>query len=163
MPKIFFAADHSGFEEKEALIAYVRDELHYEVEDCGAYTYDSQDDYPDFSVACAKNVLATPGSFGIIGGGSGNGEAIAANRMPGIRAAVFYGRVEPVSSIDSMGTRGAGDGFDIVRLARKHNDANILSLGYRFMTLQDMQVAIRIFLETSFEGGRHEARVKKLG
>lgn len=161
--KIFFAADHGGFEMKQKLIDFVQRELGHEAEDCGAHAYDAADDYPDFMLPCAKKVAQTPGSFGIIGGGSGNGEAMAANRIPGARAAVFHGRTNAVSAVDITGAAGAEDGFDIVRLSRKHNDANILSLGFRFLSEEDCKEAIRLFLATPFEGGRHENRVKKLG
>lgn len=162
MPKIFFAADHGGFETKAKLMAFVQ-ELGHEVEDCGAFSYDAEDDYPDFMTPCAEMVAATEGSFGIIGGGSGNGEAMAANRIPGARAAVFHGKTEAISAIDAGGATGSTDGFDIVRLARKHNNANILSFGYRFVSEEDAKTAITIFLETAFEGGRHARRVEKLG
>ena len=161
--KIFFAADHGGFLMKQTLMEYVGRELGHDVEDCGAHTYDAADDYPDFMLPCAKKVAGTPGSFGIIGGGSGNGEAMAANRIPGARAAVFHGRTGAVSAIDITGAAGASDGYDIVRLSRKHNDANMLSLGFRFLSEEDCKEAVRIFLETSFEGGRHQNRVDKLG
>lgn len=160
--QLFFAADHGGFEMKAKLIAYAR-ELGHEVEDCGATLYDKDDDYPDFITPCAKKVAQTSGSVGIIGGGSGNGEAMAANRIPGARAAVFHGRTKATEAIDITGAKGADDGYDIVRLARKHNDANILSLGFRFLSEDDAKESIRIFLETPFEGGRHTRRVEKLG
>lgn len=161
--KIFFAADHGGFETKQALMAFVANELGHDVEDCGAFAYDADDDYPDFMTPCAKKVTEHPGSVGIIGGGSGNGEAMAANRIPGARTAVFHGRVEAVSAVDISGAKGSDDGFDIVRLARRHNNANILSLGYRFLSDEDAKIAIRVFLDTEFEGGRHARRVEKLG
>ncbi len=147
---------------KQKLMTYAA-ELGHDVEDCGAFAYDAADDYPDFMFPCAQRVAATPGSFGIIGGGSGNGEAMAANRIPGARAAVFHGRTSAVSAIDITGASGASDGLDIVRLSRKHNDANILSLGFRFLSEEDCKDAIRLFLETPFEGGRHQKRVEKLG
>lgn len=148
---------------KQKLIGFVQNELGHEAEDCGALAYDAADDYPDFMLPCAQKVAATPRSMGIIGGGSGNGEAMAANRVPGARAAVFHGKTSAVSAIDITGAAGAEDGFDIVRLARKHNDANILSLGFRFLSEEDCKEAIRIFLATPFEGGRHQKRVEKLG
>lgn len=162
MPKIYLAADHGGFEQKEMLKTYLAT-LGHEVEDCGAFTYDKDDDYPDFMTPCAKKVAGNPGSYGIIGGGSGNGEAMAANRIPGARAAVFHGRTNATASIDVSGAAGSEDGFDIVRLSRKHNNANILSVGFRFVSDEELQEAVRIFLETPFEGGRHERRVEKLG
>lgn len=160
--KIYFAADHGGFEAKAKLIEFVRS-LGHEAEDCGALVYDKDDDYPDFVTPCAEKVASDPGSFGIIGGGSGNGEAMAANRVPGARAAVFHGKAGAVSAIDITGKAGSEDGLDIVRLARQHNDANILSLGFRFLSEADQQEAVRVFLATPFEGGRHQRRVEKLG
>ncbi len=90
MPKVYFAGDHGFFELKRVLVAYVRS-LGYETEDLGAHAFDADDDYPDFVTPCARKVAATPGSFGIVGGGSGQGEAIAANRIKGVRAVVYYG------------------------------------------------------------------------
>ncbi len=160
--KIFIAADHGGYELKEKLKPFIAS-LGHDVEDCGAFSFDPEDDYPEFMRLAAEKVAANPGSFGIIGGGSGNGEAMAANRVPGVRAAVFHGRSSAVSAIDAGGAKGSDDGFDIVRLARKHNDANILSFGFRFLSEEDLQEAIKLFLETPFEGGRHQRRVEKLG
>ncbi len=162
MPRVYLAADHGGFEQKEGLKGFI-ESLGHEIEDCGAFSLDSADDYPDFILPCAQKAAADPGSFGIIGGGTGNGEAMAANRVPGARAAVFHGKASAVAAIDITGATGSDDGLDIVRLARKHNDANILSLGFRFLTEEDLKEAVRIFLETPFEGGRHARRVEKLG
>lgn len=159
--KVFVAADHAGYELKARLIPYIEG-LGHIVEDCGAFTYDPADDYPDFMTACARNVASNPGSMGIIGGGSGNGEAMAANRIPGARAAVFHGRVKATEGIDAKGTSGNDDGFDIVRLAREHNDANILSFGFRFLTETELQTAIKLFFETPFSGDpRHVRRLGK--
>jgi ribose 5-phosphate isomerase B len=160
--KIYVASDHGGFERKQALVPLL-ESLGHEVEDCGAFVLDPEDDYPDFVTACAKKVAGDAGSFGIVGGGSGNGEAIAANRIPGARAAVFHGKTTAISGIDVTGAKGSEDGFDIVRLARKHNNANILSFGYRFVSDEDVQTAVRLFLDTPFEGGRHTRRIEKLG
>src|SRR5512146_574924 len=132
MPKIFFAADHAGFALKNALIEYVRT-LGYEAEDLGATTHDPDDDYPDFVTALAKRVAATPGSRGIIAGGSGQGEAMCANRMKGVRAAVFYGPMRVTAALDIEGGHSE-DGYDAVRLPRRHNDANVLSIGARFVS-----------------------------
>lgn len=160
--KIYFASDHGGFEMKNALLAFVRDELGHDTEDCGAFTYDADDDYPDFITPCAKKVAADPGSFGIIGGGTGNGEAMAANRVKGARAAVFYGHKEAVATIDIAGTSGSADGMDIIRLAREHNDANMLSLGYRFVSDEEAKRAIKLFLHTPFSNAkRHKRRLAK--
>lgn len=160
MPKIYLASDHAGFELKQALVEAVR-ELGYETEDLGAHTLDAEDDYPDFILPCAKRVAEEPGSLGIVLGGSGNGEAMAANRVPGVRAAVFYGERGATGALEAEGT-DAHDGFDIVRLARAHNDANMLSIGARFVSLAEALGAVRAFLETSFSNeGRHVRRIGK--
>src|SRR3990167_6509476 len=124
--KIYIGADHAGFEIKEMLKKYLAD-LKYEVEDKGAFKYEPEDDYPDFVLPVARAVAADPENRGIIIGGSGEGEAICANRVKGARAAVFY-----------------GGNFEIIELSRKHNDANILSLGARFKIFASL-----CFLESS--------------
>lgn len=142
--KIFIASDHAGFYLKKQLIQYLKIK-DYEVEDCGAFEMDEQDDYPDFIIPCAQKVAKDKESFGIVIGGSGNGEQIAANKVKGIRAALYNsGKAE------------------IAKLAREHNDANILSLGARFITPDDAKRAVTAWLEAEFEGGRHEARIKKI-
>ena len=144
--KIYIGADHAGFEIKEMLKKYLAD-LKYEVEDKGAFKYEPEDDYPDFVRLVAEAVVNDPErSRGIIIGGSGEGEAMCANRVRGARAAVFY-----------------GGNFEIIELSRKHNNANILSLGARFIDDELAKKAVKLWLETNFEGGRHEKRVSKLG
>lgn len=145
--KIYFATDHAGYELKNQILQYVSDELGYEVEDCGAETYDPDDDYPDLIELAAKAIAKDPKNRkGIILGGSGQGEAIAANRMKGVRAAVYYG--------------GA---LEIVTLAREHNDANVLSLGARFLNFEETKEVVRVWLETPFGGEeRHARRIAKL-
>ncbi len=143
--KIYIAADHAGFEMKNKIVEYVTS-LGYSVEDMGALMYDSQDDYPDFIAPLAEKVALDVDSRGIIFGGSGQGEAIVANRVSGIRAVVYYG-----------GT------LDIPRLAREHNNANILSVGARFVSLEEIQQVVQIFLETEFIGEeRHVRRITKI-
>lgn len=155
MPKIYFAADHAGFELKKTLLAYVTT-LGYEVEDLGAHTLDPGDDYPDYVMPCAERVADEPGSFGIIIGASGEGEAMAANRVTGARAAVFYG---PPSHAQ---TDAGGATLTLVESARAHNDANILSLGARFVGAAEAAEAVRMFLATPFSGAeRHRRRLKK--
>ncbi len=142
---IYIGGDHAGFELKEALKKYLQT-ARYEVKDFGAFTYDPEDDYPDFVIPIAKAVANDPErSRGIIIGGSGEGEAMAANRIKGVRAAVFY-----------------GGSFDIVRVSREHNNSNILSLGARFMDDEIAKKAVDIWLNSNFQGGRHERRIKKL-
>ena len=165
MPNIFIASDHAGFALKNALISHVRT-LGYDIVDMGAFTSDPEDDYPDFITPCAKRVADDPDSRGIIIGGSGQGEAMCANRISGIRAVVFYtsssfahvGRT--TSHMENGGNERGND--DIVRLAREHNDANVLSLGARFISGEEAVEAVRIFLETKFSGAeRHQRRLAK--
>jgi len=156
--KIYFAADHAGFELKNTLLAYVRDELGYDVEDCGAFTFDETDDYPDWVSKASEYVAREPeDSRAIIIGASGQGEAMAANRFKGVRAAVFYG--------DGSGlqTDIKGNQFDILESTRKHNDANVLSLGARFISIEIAKRAVAKWLETDFnEDERHKRRINKL-
>ena len=142
--KIFLASDHAGFELKEFLSNHLI-QLGYNVEDCGAHVMDPLDDYPDFIIPAAQKVASAPESKGIIMGGSGQGEAIAANRIQGVRAAVYY------------------DGpIDIVKLSRSHNNANILSLGARFISNEKAVEVVKMWLNEPFEGGRHQKRIDKL-
>lgn len=158
---VFIAADHTGFILKTALVEYLRDALSLEIEDLGAHELNPTDDYPDLIRPCAEKVKANPGSLGIVIGGSGQGEAMVANRIPGIRAAIYYGQAHAVGPIDAAGAP-ALDGYDIIRLAREHNDANVLSLGARFLTVEDAQEAVRIFLEAPFAADeRHVRRIGK--
>ncbi|MFZ2500579.1 MAG: RpiB/LacA/LacB family sugar-phosphate isomerase [Minisyncoccia bacterium] len=160
MSKIYFASDHAGFALKQALLEYVRTSG-YEAEDMGAFVLDPRDDYPDFVTPCAKRVATEPGSFGIVVGGSGQGEAMCANRVKGARAAVFYGEMPVTISLDIEGGHSE-DGYDLVRLARRHNDANILSIGARFVSGEDAVEAVRIFLSTpSSDAPRHAHRLAK--
>lgn len=142
--KVYLGADHAGFDLKNKLVG-VLEGMGHTTEDCGAFTLDPLDDYPDFVVPCAKKVAADPGSHGIVIGGSGQGEAIAANRIPGVRALLYY-----------------GGNLDIVKLARLHNDANVLSLGARMMTDEEAIAAVKLWLETPFSGDeRHVRRISK--
>ena len=142
--KIHIASDHAGFELKNTIRDYLK-EKGYKVTDHGANQYDALDDYPDFIFPCANAVAADLESRGIIIGGSGQGEAMAANRIKGIRAAVFY------------------DGpKEIVKLSREHNNANILSLGARFISTDKIYDIIEMWIVEPFVGGRHEKRVNKL-
>ena len=142
--KIYIAADHAGFELKN----HLKDQLladGYDLEDCGAFDFDPLDDYPDFIIPAAEKVADHTNSRGIMIGGSGQGEAMAANRILGVRAAVYY------------------DGpLDIIRLSRLHNNANILSLGARFLSTKRATEIIKIWMAEEFEGGRHENRIIKL-
>ena len=141
---IHLATDHAGLELKNAIKDCLKEKGH-EVTDHGAHEYDAQDDYPDFIFPCARAVAADPESRGIILGGSGQGEAMAANRIKGVRAAVYY-----------------GSEWEIARLSREHNNANVLSLGARFISEQEIYDIIETWLDESFEGGRHQRRIDKL-
>ena len=159
--KIYIGSDHSGYEAKEKLKAYFL-ELGYEIEDKGAFQYHKDDDYPDFITPVAEAVAKDSENRGIILGGSGQGEAMCANRVHGARAAVFYGEVLPQGPVDIEGHKSS-DPFEMVILERKHNDANILSLSARFLSIDEMKFAVELFLKTEFSGEeRHIRRIKKL-
>jgi len=142
--KIHLATDHAGLELKDKIKQHLNESGH-DVIDHGAYEYDALDDYPDFIFPCAKAVAEDNRSRGIILGGSGQGEAMAANRIKGVRAAVFYNGPK-----------------EIIELSRQHNNANILSLGARFMPEEEIYRIIEIWFDTDFEEGRHQKRIDKL-
>lgn len=142
--KITLATDHAGFELKESIKKYLMDKGH-EVKDFGALDFDALDDYPDFIAPAAKYISENPELKGIIFGGSGQGEAISANRFKNVRTAVYY-----------------NGPIEIVELSRIHNNANILSLGARFLSLDEAINAINLWLNTEFEGGRHLNRINKI-
>ncbi len=147
---VHIGADHAGFELKEALAAYLQ-KLGYEVVDHGAHVYDEFDDYPDFIAPVGRAVSDHPnGLRGIVIGGSGQGEAMVANQFPNVRAVVFYGNKVFQNS-------------DIIKLSRQHNDANVLSLGARFLSTGEAKDAVRIWLKTPFSGDyKHIRRIKKM-
>lgn len=160
--KIYIGSDHTGYDTKEKLKEYFV-ELGHVVEDKGAYTYDAYDDYPDFIRPVAEAVANNKESIGIILGGSGTGEAMCANRVEGARSALFYSEALPKQAIDIKGQM-SDDTFEIVKLARVHNHANILSLGVRFLSIDQMKFAIELFIATPFsDEERHVRRVEKLG
>jgi ribose 5-phosphate isomerase B len=160
--KIYIASDHTGLEIKKELINYFT-ELGHTLEDKGPSSYNQDDDYPDFIRPVAEAVAGKAGSFGIILGGSGQGEAMCANRVPGARAAVFYSEAVAEGEVSADGGKSA-DPYEIVKLAREHNDANILSLSTRFLSIDQIKFAIELFLATEFSGEeRHIRRIKKLG
>lgn len=159
--KIYIGCDHTGYEIKTNLIKYLSG-LGHEVKDKGPFRFDADDDYTDFVRPVAEVVAKDEGSFGIIMGGSGQGEAMCANRVPGARAAVFYAEALPQASIDIKGGKST-DPYEIVKLARVHNNANILSLSIRFLSEDQIKFAIELFLATEFKGEeRHLRRIKKL-
>ena len=141
---VYLATDHAGFELKEKIKEFLIKDG-YEVEDCGAYQYDKDDDYPDFISKAAEVISKDPHSKAIILGGSGQGEAMVANKFPNVRAVVFYGNME------------------MIPLTREHNDANILSLGARFLTVDKAIDAVKLWLETPFSNDeRHTRRIEKI-
>lgn len=173
---IYLAADHRGFQLKEKIKAWLK-EWGYEYEDMGAFTYDESDDYPDFISKAAEKVSQEPeNSKAIILGGSGQGEAMVANRYKGVRAAVFYGPPFQFKTLPWFKWLLFGSGlvttmdkvtFDvsrkIIHLSREHNNANVLSLGTFFMEDKAAKRLIKLWLETSFSGeGRHIRRIAKI-
>ena len=162
--KIYIGSDHTWYELKEKLKIYLAElGMGYEVMDKGAFSYDKDDDYPDFITPVAKAVAEDKESRGIIIGGSGQGEAMCANRVLGVRAAVFYGEAVAQNAIDIKGEKST-DPYEIVKLARIHNDANILSVGVRFLSEDQIKFAVEFFLKTEFKNEeRHVRRIKKLG
>jgi ribose 5-phosphate isomerase B len=139
--RIAIASDHAGFRLKEELKLLIR-ELGHEVRDFGTNS-EGPVDYPDFIVPAAEAVAGGEADRAIVLGGSGNGEAMAANKVPGIRCALCHDATT-------------------ARLARAHNDANAISLGQRITGGEVARDVIRVFLETAFEGGRHQRRVDKV-
>jgi ribose 5-phosphate isomerase B len=141
--RVYLGCDHAGFELKAVLLTKLTEAGH-QVTDCGPASYQPDDDYPPFCIDTAQRVVADPGSLGIVIGGSGNGEQIAANKVTGVRAALGYD-------------------LQTATLARQHNDANVLGLGAR-MHEQDQAVAIvTAFLDTPFSGDpRHVRRIAML-
>lgn len=159
--KVFIASDHAGFELKEHLREFLISKG-YEVEDCGAYKFDKDDDYPDFISKAAEGVAKNSDSMGIVIGGSGNAEAMTANKFRNIRCALFYAPAVAIGSVDITG-KTSTDSFEIVRLAREHNDANMLSLSARFMDRSMAEKAVEMFLTTKFPGDeRHVRRINKI-
>ena len=144
--KIFLGSDHAGFELKEKIKEFLT-QKGLEVIDKGAFELNPEDDYADFVIPVAEEVAKDPeNARGIILGGSGQGEAMAANKVKGIRAAVFY-----------------GSSLDIITLSRQHNNANILSLGARFIKETEAIEAVELWLETKFSGDeRHKRRLEKI-
>jgi len=144
--KIYIGSDHAGYELKEKLKEYIKEVLKLEIVDKGAFSLDEDDDYPDFIIPVAEDVSKDENSLGIILGGSGEGEQISANKIDGIRAVEYY-----------------GGNLEIVKLSREHNNANILSLGARFINEEEAEEALRIFIQTHFSGeNKHLRRINKI-
>ncbi|MEU7481414.1 ribose-5-phosphate isomerase [Lentzea sp. NPDC042327] len=141
--RVYLAADHAGFELKSHLSTALK-EQGYEVVDVGAHEYDALDDYPSFCVDAAERVVNDPGSLGVVIGGSGNGEQIAANKVKGARAALAWN-------------------VDTAQLARQHNDALLVGIGARQHTAEEATAIVVAFLETPFSGdARHQRRIDQV-
>ncbi len=157
---IYLAADHGGFKLKEVIKKYLQDECH-NVVDCGADSYNADDDYPDFISKAAELVARNPESRGIVFGGSGQGEAMVANRTKGVRCMVFYGPAVAKEAIDIKGTQSS-DPFEMLKLPRMHQNSNMLSLGGRFLTEAEAVKAVDIWLAAPFANEeRHLRRINK--
>ncbi|MEN3122990.1 ribose-5-phosphate isomerase [Janibacter sp. LM] len=138
--RVHIGGDHAAFELHQELLTFLADEGH-EVTDHGPFEYDAVDDYPVFVIRTAQAVAADPGSRGIVLGGSGNGEQMAANKVAGIRAALCYDA-------------------ELARLAREHNDAQVISMGGRMQSVEESKEMVRVFLATEFTGEeRHQRRI----
>lgn len=159
--RIALAADHAGFEQLKELETFLRS-LGREVMNFEPKNLNPEDDYPDFIIPAAKAVADGECERGIILGGSGQGEAMAANKVKGVRCAVFYGPAVPRKVVDAKG-RTSHDPYEIIRLSRQHNDSNMLSLAARFVALEDMKQVIKLWLETPFSNEeRHQRRIGKI-
>ncbi len=160
--KVYLATDHTGLEVKDKVYKMLL-ELGYDVQDCGALEYNPDDDYPDFIAKAASEVSKDPhNNKGIIFGGSGQGEAMAANKFKGVRCALFY---TPALATDAINIEGdkSTDPFAIVKLTREHNDANMLSIGFRFLKETDIMSAITLWLQTpGATAQRHLRRIEKI-
>jgi ribose 5-phosphate isomerase B len=159
--KISLAADHTGFEQLKDLKEHV-ESMGHECINYGPASLNINDDYPDFIFKAAEAVAKKECERGIILGGSGQGEAMAANRLKGVRCAVFYGPAVVGRIIDVNG-RVSSSPYEIVKLSREHNDSNMLSLAARFVAMVDMKQVVKLWLETPFtEQPRHVRRIDKI-
>ena len=159
--KIALSTDHAGFEAVGSLRQFI-ESLGHEVVYLGPESFDPNDDYPEYISRAAKAIAGGECEMGIILGGSGQGEAMAANRIKGVRAAVFYGPVLAKKAVDAEGNT-SDDPYEIVKLSRQHNNANVLSLSGRFLDQDEMNKAIQVWLATSFTGAeRHSRRNQQL-
>jgi ribose 5-phosphate isomerase B len=141
--RVHIGGDHAAYELLGELVTFLEEEDH-EVTNHGPHEYDAQDDYPVFCLRTAEAVAADPGSLGIVLGGSGNGEQIAANKVAGIRAALCYNA-------------------ELARLAREHNNALVLSIGARMNSAEQAKAMVRAFLGTEYSGdARHQRRIDML-
>lgn len=145
--KIILASDHAGFKLKEGVKIFLQ-EKGYGIEDVGAFEYKEDDDYPEYMIKVAQKIATDMNGElkAIIFGGSGQGEAIVANRFPGVRAVVWY-----------------GGSHEILKLSREHNNSNILSLGARFITEEEAKQVVIQWLETPFSNEeRHKRRIEEI-
>ena len=141
--RVYLGSDHAGYELKTRLVEWLASAGHEPV-DCGPSSYVADDDYPVYVMRAAQGVIGNPGSLGIVIGGSGNGEQIAANKVPGIRAALAWTT-------------------ETAQLSRQHNDANVLSLGARMYPVADAVGFAKVFIETPFSGqARHARRLAEI-
>src|SRR5438105_8417549 len=141
--RVYVGSDHAGFELKNALVSHLTTVGH-DVVDCGPASYDPDDDYPPFCFDTAQRVVADDGSLGVVIGGSGNGEQIAANKVAGVRAALVWNH-------------------ETARLAREHNDANVVAVGSRQHSLDEVTALVETFLTTPFsEDPRHIRRIAQI-
>ncbi|HEY3437198.1 MAG TPA: ribose-5-phosphate isomerase [Actinotalea sp.] len=141
--RIHIAADHAGYELKAHLLEHLAAGGH-DVTDHGAHTYDAQDDYPSFCFSAGEAVVAEPGSLGIVIGGSGNGEQIAANKVAGVRAALAWS-------------------VETATLGRQHNDANVVAIGARQHSVDESTAIVEAFLAEPFSGDpRHQRRIDQV-
>jgi ribose 5-phosphate isomerase B len=141
--KIYLSGDHAGFKLKSKIKSWLAKK--YEIQDFGPLVYNKLDDYPDFVIPMARAVAKNPHSPGFIIAGSGQGEAIATNKIKGIKAGLYH-----------------GGSPKIVRTGREHDNLNILCMGSRFVTETEAKRAINLFLKTKFQKGRHARRLKKI-
>lgn len=160
--KIYLATDHAGFSLKEQIKVSLQGKG-YDIVDCGAATFDKDDDYPDYISKAAAGVSYDPEhAKGIIFGGSGQAEAMVANKFPHVRCALFYAEAVPVDGADVTG-RKSDNPLEMIRLTREHNDANMLSLGARFLTEKQTLKIVDLWLKTPFsKHERHKRRIAKI-
>jgi ribose 5-phosphate isomerase B len=141
--RIYLGSDHAGFELKNHLVDRLKELGHVPV-DCGPHEYIATDDYPPFVMLAAKHAADEPGSLAVVIGGSGNGEVIAANKVPGVRAALVWSE-------------------QTATLAREHNDANVISVGARMHSLEQATGFVELFVATAFsDDPRHVRRIAML-
>ncbi|GAA0855391.1 ribose-5-phosphate isomerase [Streptosporangium amethystogenes subsp. fukuiense] len=141
--RVYIGADHAGYEFKNHIVSWLKEHGH-DVVDCGPFVYDAEDDYPPFVLRAAQGVVDDQGSLGVVIGGSGNGEQIAANKVRGIRAALAWSE-------------------ETARLAREHNNANVVSIGARMHPEEEATRFVEVFLNTSYSGAeRHNRRIAQI-